>query len=53
MNCLRCCGLNWQRTWMETGQKKERIKWSECCDKPRREKRQGEGTKVDPAPLGH
>ena len=41
---------------METGQKKERKekkKWSECSDKPRRDRRQGEGTKVDPAPLGH
>ena len=28
---------------------KGKKKWSECCDKPRRDKRQGEGTEVGPS----
>ena len=41
--------VDWQRTWMETGHKRERKKWSECCDKPRRDKRREEGTGGGPS----
>ena len=32
---------------------RERERWSECCDKPRRTRVRGRGLEVDPAPRGH